>query len=215
VNVPETAGSAWRRQAWQSAGRPVADDSRLLFEGADSVRRIVLETLRRLPPEVRWFAIEGIQWIEVGRDSSAWAGCAALARGIPGEGGHRIALCGAFSDEALIGLIGHEVSHRLRKDVQSTTPASVTFAQADVLAAHVLIRAQARDVNPELDRAVWIGQRVTEELRADAQARDEWGLPWRGHDPDMLRRQFARQYDEAARLARMAAATENDPSEAA
>jgi hypothetical protein len=205
VIVPATPGAAWRRQVWLSAHRPLADESRLVFEGDDTVRRIVLETLRSLPPWVRWFCIEGIQWIEVGRDCSAWAGGAALARGIPGEGGHRIALCGNVADADLPGLIGHEVSHRIRKNVQSTTPAPSTFAHADLLAARVLVSSQAHDADPELDRAVWIGQHVTEELRADAQARDEWGLPWRGHDPDMLRRIFARQYDEAARLARLAA----------
>ena len=205
TEVHETEGSAQRRQLWRAAGMPSADIRRLEYAGADSVRWGIERTLPRFPPEVAWFAVEGIHWIEVGRTCLAWAHYQPEPRALPGDIGHRIAVMGTVPDELLPGLLAHEISHRWRKPVRAVVPGPMPLAEVDMLAARVCAQACILDENQQLlARAYWISAHVAEEIRADDQVR-AWGFAWRGHDRDELCRRFAETYREATRLATLAA----------
>ena len=208
----ETLGSAWRTQSWRDAGSPVADMMRLSYAGADAVRWILERALRTLPPDVGWFCVEAIDWIEVGREAAAWAHHAPTPRAMPGDLGHRITLCGMYPDAVLPGLIAHEISHRWRKPVRpiELTPEPAPMAFVDVLGAVIYAKSRVQTEDEQwLERGCWISAQVSEELRADEQAR-AWGFDWRGHDRDKLIRRFTAQYDEARRMARLAAEYEHD-----
>lgn len=202
----DTPGSVWRKQRWLDAGSPAADLRRLQYAGADRVRWILRRALLVLPPEVRHFCLEAVDWIEVGGDGAgAWAHHQPAPRALPGDIGHRIVIKGDQPDRALPGLIGHEISHRWRKPVCAEVPPPQPLATVDLIAVKIYVESRTQtEAERWLERACWIGSSVAEELRADEQAR-AWGFDWRGHDEDDLRRRFSRQYDEAVRMAGLAA----------
>lgn len=205
--VKPTDGAVFRAQRWLDLRRPAGDTNRLAFVGACAVRRIIVNLLLRLHPMVRHYALEAVQWRETGRGCYAWIGRGPARRVLPGDEQHEVNICGAVRDEDLPGVLAHELGHGFHRTVveEPREPSELTavldmLTPREVLAAVVLRHRSARPEEQQYERAVYIGSCVAREQLADAQAR-AWGAPHRGPDASELRRQFAAEYDDAARLA--------------
>jgi len=116
-SVFASAGAVARFRRWDAAGRPPADLERLEFVGDDRVHASLSDTLRSLPAAVATHAVGGVLWVEIGRSAIGWA-CEMPAPPHPeGDRLHLIAISGSVSDEALPGLIGHELAHSWHRHV--------------------------------------------------------------------------------------------------
>lgn len=209
----DSPGSTWRYQRWLDAGSPSANLNRIKILGnAGEVRKLIVCTLARLPMYVQHHAVEAVTWIGAGAFA---AGVQFILnprelRALPGDLGHVIQINARFASDPLVA---HELSHSIRRavfapELDEQPERDIELDEQDRLAARMLShRYTGADADHE--RAVWIGSRVAEEMRADEQVRS-WGFgDYRGHDADELRRHFAAKYDLAA--ARAASLESEEP----
>lgn len=189
-------GSTMRYERWIDAGSPEANLGRLTYQGDDIVRVVLGCVLEVLPPSVRWHAVEWITWRECGRSARGWKGIALPRRDPPGDIGHEITLCGKVDDEALCGIIGHELAHSIHADILLSPHARAAapwMPDTERKARRLIL---GRDLG--LDAEALAQRDADAETLADRTAA-AWGLA-RTAKPDIELQRALADYNEASEL---------------
>jgi len=166
---------------------------RISFNGADEVRAIIVDVLRRLPAPHRHYAVENITWREVGLNAKLYiCHSPTKRRALPGDGAHEVMINGCVPASDLRGLICHETGHGWHR-VVCDGELDWSGGECERLADRIR--------RGEVTRERWVRDWVTHELLADQMA-ELWGMP-RIEAPgeERLRLVFEYEWDDAARLA--------------
>lgn len=172
-DAPTTTTAAVERLArWLRAGQPLADVERLMFEGDDAVRALVVELIERVPPPIAWHAVEHVEFLEIGRGADATCSAVVAARAPAGDSAHRIRLCGALPDERIREILPHELAHSLHRTVCAREPTWRSMPAVERDARALLI---ARDLGIAQPEVMIADQRADAEYLAEATAQ-AWGF---------------------------------------
>ena len=97
-----------RLRRWAEAGCPEADPAEALCVGDIGVSELVTAALERIPPPVVHHVVERCLVIGAGRTNGGWAGGYTTTFAEPKI---LVAISGVGTDENVLAIIGHEISH--------------------------------------------------------------------------------------------------------